>query len=200
MVTRLNNYLELHSIMYHKQYFRAGFSTTHSLINITETINKTIEANKYGSGTFIDLKKAFDTVNHKILVQTLEHYDIRGNSFSWFESYLTGRMQFVQLNGTDSDIKSITCGVPQGSVLGPILFLLYINDPPNISDKLKFFLFADDTNIYLESSNLSYLEKMMNKELEKLYDWLCINRLSLNVSKTNFVTFHEPNKPKRVLP
>ena len=113
----------------------------------------------------------------------------------WFESYLTGRMQFVQLNGTDSDIKSITCGVPKGSVLGPILFLLYINDLPNISDKLKFFLFADDTNIYLESSNLSYLEKIMNKELEKLYDWLCINRLSLNVSKTNFVIFHAPNKP-----
>ena len=75
-------------------------------------------------------------------------------------------MQFVQLNGTDSDIKSITCGVPQGSVLGPILFLLYINDLPNISDKLQFFVFADDTNIYLEYNNLSYLEKIMNKELE----------------------------------
>ena len=101
-------------------------------------------------------------------------------------------MQFAQLNGTNSDIKSITCGVPQVSVLGPILFLLYINDLPNICDKLKFFLFADDTNIYLESSN-------MNKELEKLYDWLCINRLSLNVSKTNFVIFHAPNKSKRIV-
>ena len=105
-------------------------------------------------------------------------------------------MQFVQLNGTDSVIKSIACGVPQGSVLGPILFLLYINDLPNISDKQKFFLFADDTDIYLESSNLSCLEKNMNKEL---YDWLCINRLSLNVSKSNFVISHAPNKPERVV-
>ena len=123
MATRLNNYLELHSIIYPKQYgFRAGFSTTHSLIGTTETINKTIEAKKYGCDTFIDLKKAFDTVNHKILLQKLEHYGIRGNSLCWFESYLTGRMQLVQLNGTDSDIKSIRCDVPQGSVLGPILF------------------------------------------------------------------------------
>ena len=136
---------------------------------------------------------------YKILLQKSEHYGIRSNSLSCFESYLTGKMQIVQLNGTDSDIKSITCGVPQGSVLGPILFLLYTNDISNISDKLKFFLFADDTNIYIESSNLSYLEKIMNKELEKLYDLLCINQLTLNVSKTNFVIFHAPNKPKRIV-
>ena len=81
-------------------------------------------------------------------------------------------------------------------MLGPILFLLYINDLPNISSKLKFFLFADDTNIYLESKDLRNLEKIMNKELQKLYDWLCINRLSLNISKTNFVIFHAINKAK----
>ena len=102
----------------------------------------------------------------------------------------------MSINGTDSSTLSISCGVPQGSVLGPLLFLLYINDLPNISKKLKFFLFADDTNIYLDSYDLKKLEKTINKELSKLYEWLCINRLSLNISKTNFVIFTPPNKQK----
>ena len=197
MVTRLNTYLEVHEVLYPNQYgFRSGYSTSPSLISITETIKKTIENKKFGCGVFIDLKKAFDTVNHDILLQKLEHYGIREEALSWFESYLTNRKQYVHLNGINSKTNKITCGVPQGSVLGPLLFLLYINDLPNISEKLKFYLFADDTNIYLESDKLHILEKTMNKELEKLHEWLCINRLSLNISKTNFVIFHPINKPK----
>ena len=110
MATRLNKFLELHFIIYHNQYgFRAGFSTPHSLISITEPINKTIEAKKYECGIFIDLEKAFDTANHKILIQKLEHYSFRGNAISWIESYLTGRKQFVNLNGTDSKAYYLWC-------------------------------------------------------------------------------------------
>ena len=197
MANRLNTFLDLHSIIYPNQFgFRAGTSTSHALISITETIKKTIEEKKYGCGIFIDLKKAFDTVNHDILLQKLEHYGIRDQALLWFRSYLTDRKQYVNLNGADSDTKVITCGVPQGSVLGPLLFLLYINDLPNISKKLKFFLFADDTNIYFESEDLKNLEKIVNNELEKLHEWLCLNRLSLNITKTNFVIFHANNKPK----
>ena len=95
---------------------------------MTEKIRETIDKGKFGCGIFIDLRKAFDTVNHKILLQKLDHYGIRGSSLSWFESCLDNRKQYVYVNGESSDLKIISCGVPQGSVLGPLLFLLYIND------------------------------------------------------------------------
>ena len=129
------------------------------------------------------------------MLKKLEHYGIRGILLQWFKSYLMDRKQYVYFNGESSDLKPITCGVPQGSVLGPLIFLIYINDLPNISNKLKFFLFADDTNIYFESDNLFKLEMVINTELKKLNLWLNINRLSLNISKTNFLTFHPYNKP-----
>ena len=108
---------------------------------------------------------------------------------------LSDRKQYVFYNGESSELKPILCDVPRGSVLGPLLFLIYINDLPNISKDLKFFLFADDTNIYFESNDLIKLENTVNKELKKLYFWLNVNRLSLNVSKTNYIIFHPYNKP-----
>ena len=190
------DFLDEHDILYEHQFgFRKFYSTAYSLIEITEKVKNTIDDGKYGCGIFIDLKKAFDTVNHNILLTKLEHYGIRGNILKWFESYLSSRKQYVFYNGVSSDVASFTCGVPQGSVLGPLLFLIYINDLPNISSKLSFFLFADDTNIYYESSNLKELEKTVNKELKLLTLWLNLNRLALNVSKTNFVIFRSPKKP-----
>ena len=134
-------------------------------------------------------------MNHNILSKKLEHYGIRGVALDWFKSYLNERLQYVFLNGESSIRKSITCGVPQGSVLGPLLFLIYINDLPNISKILDIYLFADDTNIYFEDESLKNLEKKVNKELDNLYLWLSVNRLSLNIDKTNFVIFHPYNKP-----
>ena len=195
MHKRLYSFIEEHNILFRNQFgFRKGSSTTHSLIEITEKIKESIDNGKFGCGIFIDLKKAFDTVNHNILLSKLEHYGVRGTILKWFESYLTDRKQYVFYNGISSETKSITCGVPQGSVLGPLLFLLYINDLPNISEKLSFFLFADDTNIYYESDNLQELEKTVNAELKKLCLWLNINRLALNVGKTNFVIFRANKK------
>jgi len=195
---RLYEFLEVHEILFKNQFgFRKNNSTTYALIDITEKIKESVDSGKFGCGIFIDLRKAFDTVNHGVLLRKLEHYGIRGVLLDWFRSYLTDRKQYVFYNGLSSDLKSITCGVPQGSVLGPLLFLLYINDLPNISKVLNFFLFADDTNIYYESDNLANLEITVNNELSKLHLWLIVNRLSLNITKTNFLIFHPYNKPLR---
>ena len=134
----------------------------------------------------MDLRKAFDTVNHKILLEKRQHYGVRGMPFNWFQSYLTNRKQYVEVNGAPSDLLDVMYGVPQGSVLGPLLFLIFINDLPAVCKKRKFYLFADDTNIYFESDSLDLLEKTMNKELKKVDKWLTTNRLALNVDKSHF--------------
>ena len=128
--------------------------TNHALLSITEFIRYSIDKNEFRCRIFSDLKKAFDTVNHSILLLNVHHYGIRGVTYDWFQSYLSNRQQFVCANGNDSYHLSISCVVPQGSVLGPLLFLLYINDLPNASESLTFHLFADDTNIYCARTRL----------------------------------------------
>ena len=196
MHKRLYSFLTEHDILFYNQFgFRKSNSTTYALLQITEMIKESIDKHKYGCGIFIDLRKAFDTVNHDILLIKLQHYGIRGTALKWFKSYLSNRKQYVFHNGESSTLGDITCGVPQGSVLGPLLFLLYINDLPNISKVLEFYLFADDTNIYCEAKTLQELQFIVNRELKELRTWLIVNRLSLNIDKTNFVIFHPYNKP-----
>ena len=128
MYNRLESYLETNNILYHHQFgFRKGYSTEHALMSITEQIKSNFRKNSFSCGVFVDLEKAFDTVNHQILISKLKHYGLKDPAISWFSSYLSNRSQKVNLNGQTSDSRSVSCGVPQGSILGPLLFLIYIN-------------------------------------------------------------------------
>ena len=191
MYKRLHRFLETHKVLYSLQFgFQENHSIDHALVSLTEAVRSTLDNKRLGCGIFIDLQKAFDTVNHRILLSKLEHYGFRGCALEWFRSYLSDRKQYVSVNRSNSNLLSITCSVPQGSVLGPLLFLIYINDLPNASKKLTFYHFADDTNIYYESKDLCNLIKIVNKELRLVKKWLDANKLSLNINKTNYIIFH----------
>ena len=140
-------------------------------------------------GIFVDLSKAFDTLNHNILLQKLISYGIRGSVNDWFQSYLEDREQFVLLNDVSSNKRKITTGVPQGSILGPLLFSVYINDICKSSDLLRFILYADDTNIFYSCESVDQLCDVVNRELQGVVQWFKANRLSVNLKKTNFVIF-----------
>ena len=166
------------------------------MVNITETIRAALDNKRIAGGVFVDLQKAFDTVNHEILLHKLNHYGIRGTVHDWFASYLSNRTQYVSLLGFESNVLNIRHGVPQGSVLGPLLFLIYLNDLHKAIRYSKVYHFADDTNLLNISDSPSKLQKQLNRDLKLLYKWLLANKISLNCAKTEFIIFHKPgHKP-----
>ena len=195
MYKRLTNHIEKNNILTQHQYgFRENRSTELAIIELVDRVTKAIDRGEYTIGIFLDLSKAFDTIDHKILIQKLDHYGIRGITQLWFQDYLKNRKQIVKYNQIKSKEMVIKSGVPQGSILGPILFLLYINDIENCSKLISFILFADDTNIFYSNKCLKTLSNIIQTEIDKVAEWLNVNKLSLNTTKTKIILFRSPNK------
>lgn len=192
---RVYDFMEKHKLIYPNQFgFRQFHSTVHALTYMTESIRSSIDDNKFVAGIFIDLQKAFDTVDHDILLKKLDHYGIRGLANNWFRSYLQNRKQFVSIPDGESDMALMNYGVPQGSVLGPLLFLIYINDLHNAILHSKTCHFADDTAILNSNNSLKQLQKHVNIDLKHLCHWLKANKISLNAGKTELMIFRNPHK------
>ena len=190
MYSRLYDFLTKFGILYDLQFgFRSRHSTSHALINIIDQINKSLDNKKSVCGLFVDFQKAFDTVNHSILLDKLMNYGIRGPAHDWLKSYLLNRTQFVSILGFNSATLPQPHGVPQGSVLGPLLFLIYINDLNRAIKYSRVYHFADDTNLLNISNSPKQMQKRVNIDLKLLYRWLLANKISLNCSKTELIIF-----------
>ena len=201
LYSRLINYIEKSNLLYKYQYgFRKNHSTEHALIEVIDQIRLNLDSNQMTCGIFIDLSKAFDTVNHQILMDKLEHYGIRGKAHELFKSYLSNRKQFVTIEKCKSQTRSISCGVPQGSVLGPLFFLIFINDLPNCCPSGNVRIFADDTNVFFHSKNIDELITMGRNILTELNTWLGANKLTLNTEKSSFIIFKSAKKKILQLP
>ena len=192
---RVISFLDSKNILFKRQYgFRSKHSTTHSLIHLTEQIRQSLDKGGYSCGILVDFQKAFDTVDHQILLQKLYHYGVRGKCNKWFQSYLQDREQYVSVSGIKSKSRTVKHGVPQGSVLGPLLFLIYINDLPNALIFSDPFIFADDTALIYSDENLKRINKRMNIDLKLLVHWLKANKIGLNADKTEAILFKTPRK------
>ena len=195
------NYFENHNILYDHQYgFRKQHSTEHAVLELVDRTTIALDKGETPINIFLDLSKAFDTLDHNILLNKLNYYGIQSTALNLFKSYLHNRKQFVIVNNAKSRTQHITTGVPQGSILGPLLFIIYINDLPNASTIFNFTMYADDTtlstsiqSIQMANPNVN-VDTLINNELRKISDCLSINKLSLNVKKSKFIVHKMINK------
>ena len=193
---RISDYVSTNNIINNSQYgFRAGHSTLHALINATENLYQSLDNNLHTLGIFTDFSKAFDTVNHNILCEKLQHYGIHGNLLMLIKNYLSDRSQYVYYGNNQSTNLPVDFGVPQGSVLGPLLFILFINDIINVTELAKFVLFADDSNIFISHHDRAALYRLSNQVLQDIYNYCSANKIIINYEKCCFIEFKSRNKP-----
>ena len=191
MYNHLINFIDANKIVYKYQFgFRKSYSTNHAIISLVEKVNNAMDSGNISIGVFLDLRKVFDTVDHCILLDKLYKYGIRGTHWNWFKSYLENRKQYVCYSDTLSATMPITHGVPQRSILGTLLSILYINDLANVSENSVSILFADDTTVLIEGTHINTMIATLNCELAKLTEWLNANKLSINVFKSHYMVFH----------
>ena len=198
---QLYDYFQSNNLLYKSQYgFRKHHSTEFASLELVDTIQQQLDLKLYPFAVFLDMSKAFDTLDHEILMQKFSFYGVQNTSLNLFKSYLSERSQFVSIGGTSSPLRTINTGVPQGSILGPLLFIIYINDLHMASDKFNYILYADDTTLIGNISNFKSINMQcsitdnINIELDKICDWLAVNKLSLNASKSNYMIFHHRQK------
>ena len=191
--------MEDNGLFYNDQFgFRPGHSTKLASVRFVDTLVQQMDNFNIPISILINLSKAFDTLDHSIMLSKLRHYGVTGIELDFFTSYLLGRVQYVEYSGVCSQKLPISTGVPQGSVLGPLLFLIYINDLPTVSNIFNILMYADDTTLFCNFDNTQN-EFTIHNELDNVYRWLCSNKLSLNVSKTKYMCFFTP-KRKVVFP
>ena len=186
MYNRLLNFINRHKIFNQNQFgFRNNHSTFMALIILVHNLVDALDNGNFAVGIFLDFQKAFDTVDHSILLDRLYCYDIRGIAHNWYVSYLSNHQQSLICNGHESELKVMRCGVPQGSILG----LMYINDLTNVSSFFMPIRFADDIDLFCTETDLKNMIRQVNEELAKIYTWVNANKLCLNTDKTNFMFF-----------
>ena len=198
---QLSSYFETNKLLFDNQYgFRPKHSTEHAALELIDRIINKMDTNEIPLNIFLDLSKAFDTIDHTILLNKLKYYGLKGPTLNLFQSYLTNRRQYTEIEDTTSTILPIQVGVPQGSILGPILFIIYVNDLPQCSNKFDFIIYADDTTLsstigsFSDINSNTNADSLINAEICKVIEWLKLNKLSLNKTKSKYMTFHMPKK------
>ena len=189
--TRVISFLNKNKIIYNNQFgFISNHSTSQALVNVLDRVYESLDKGDIAVGVYLDIEKAFDCINHNILLDKLKYYGIRGVAWNWFSSYLENRKQFVSVNYTSS-VMVINYGVPQGSVLGPLLFLLYINDIQYADPAAILNLFADDTSLFVFDRDPTELFIRCNHSLNALNDWFLANKLKLSLDKCLYTLFNK---------